>query len=111
MTDSWDDHSQERVGRVLNDKWTLESLLGVGGMAAVYSGRHRNGARAAIKILHPDLARMSEVRDRFLREGYAANRVEHKGAVRVLDDDVLQDGPDKGTRAAVQGADTRAAHG
>jgi serine/threonine-protein kinase len=89
--------ARERVGRVLNDKWALESVLGVGGMAAVYAARHRNGARAAVKVLHPDLARHGQVRERFLREGYAANRVEHPGVVKVLDDDVVIDGPDAGT--------------
>ena len=29
---------------------------------------------------------------RFVREGYVANRVRHPGAVRVLDDDVCEDG-------------------
>jgi serine/threonine-protein kinase len=82
---------------VLDDKWTLERLLGVGGMAAVYAARHRNGARGAVKLLHPDLARHREVRERFLREGYAANRVDHPGAVKVLDDDVVATGPEAGT--------------
>ena len=82
---------------MLNDKWTLERLLGVGGMAAVYAARHRNGARAAVKVLHPDLSRHREVRERFLREGYAANRVEHPSAVKVMDDDVVASGPDAGT--------------
>jgi serine/threonine protein kinase len=81
---------------VLDDKWTLERLLGVGGMAAVYAARHRNGARAAVKVLHPHLSHHKEVRERFQREGYAANQVEHPGAVKVLDDDVVGDGPDKG---------------
>ncbi|HEY6458655.1 MAG TPA: serine/threonine protein kinase, partial [Polyangiaceae bacterium] len=58
-----DSRAQERVGTVLNDKWTLERLLGVGGMAAVYAARHRNGARAAVKVLHPDLSRHREVRE------------------------------------------------
>src|SRR5579862_7813847 len=84
-----DRQAAERVGTVLNDKWTLERLLGVGGMAAVYAGRHRNGARAAVKILHPELARHKEVRERFQREGYAANKVHHPGVVKVLDDDVV----------------------
>ena len=96
-TDQSDLDAQERVGSVLNDKWTLERLLGVGGMAAVYAGRHRNGARAAIKVLHPGLARNKEVRERFQREGYAANKVTHPGVVRVLDDDVVTGGPDVGT--------------
>lgn len=83
------------MGAVLDEKWTLERLLGSGGMGAVYAARHRNGARAAVKILHPELARMPEVRERFLREGYAANRVEHRGAVKVLDDDLVRSGPDE----------------
>jgi serine/threonine-protein kinase len=66
-------------------------------MGAVYAARHRNGARAAVKILHPELARMPDVRERFLREGYAANRVEHRGVVQVLDDDVVKSGPDEGS--------------
>jgi serine/threonine protein kinase len=85
------------VGSALNEKWTLERLLGIGGMAAVYAGRHRNGARAAVKVLHPHLSRHAEVRERFLREGYAANRVEHPGVVKVMDDDIVTGGPDAGT--------------
>jgi len=85
-----------RVGHVLNEKWTLEAQIGMGGMAAVYAARHRNGARAAVKVLHPDMARTAEVRQRFLREGYAANSVAHPGVVKVLDDDVVVGGPDDG---------------
>jgi len=89
--------ARSRVGTVLDQKYHLERLLGVGGMAAVYEARHRNGARAAVKLLHPDIARDEEVRARFLHEGKAANRVEHPGAVRVLDDDTVQSGEDQGT--------------
>jgi serine/threonine-protein kinase len=96
LSDDIDIRAQERVGSVLGDKWTLERMLGIGGMAAVYEGRHRNGARAAIKVLHPALSRYSEVRERFLREGYAANKVDHPGAVKVLDDDTITTGPDEG---------------
>jgi tRNA A-37 threonylcarbamoyl transferase component Bud32 len=91
-----DSQAAERVGTVLNDKWTLERLVGVGGMAAVYAGRHRNGARAAVKVLHPELARYKDVRERFQREGYAANKVNHPGVVKVLDDDVVSGGADAG---------------
>ena len=96
MTDDPDERAHERVGSVLNDKWTLERLIGIGGMAAVYAGLHRNGARAAIKVLHPSYARRSDVRERFIREGYAANRVNHSGVVKVLDDDIIEGGPDDG---------------
>ncbi|HEY2368643.1 MAG TPA: serine/threonine-protein kinase, partial [Polyangiaceae bacterium] len=92
-----DEQSQARVGSQVNGKWTLERLIGIGGMAAVYEGTHRNGARAAVKVLHPSYARRPDVRARFIREGYAANRVSHSGAVRVLDDDIIQDGAEEGT--------------
>jgi serine/threonine protein kinase len=92
-----DPRAKERVGTVLHDKWTLEKLLGEGGMGAVYAARHRNGARAAVKVLSPASGRLPHIRKRFQNEGYAANRVEHTGAVKVLDDDVILEGPDEGT--------------
>lgn len=85
-------HLEGRVGRTLGGKYTLEGLLGVGGMAAVYRGRHRNGNRVAVKILHAEVSLSANIRERFLREGYVANRVDHEGAVRVLDDDLAEDG-------------------
>ncbi len=97
MADDVEILARARVGSVVDDKWTIERLLGIGGMAAVYEARHRNGARAAVKVLHPHLSRHDDVRERFLREGYAANRVEHPGAVKVLDDDLISEGPDAGT--------------
>src|ERR1019366_10711800 len=60
LSDDTDIRARERVGTSLNDKWTLERLLGIGGMAAVYAARHRNGARAAIKVLHQGLSRHAE---------------------------------------------------
>ncbi|MBH9879342.1 serine/threonine protein kinase, partial [Clostridioides difficile] len=42
----------QRVGTTLRDKWKLERLIGVGGMAAVYVAAHKIGRRDAIKILH-----------------------------------------------------------
>jgi serine/threonine protein kinase len=84
--------AEKRVGSRLKGKYSLERLIGVGGMASVYRGTHRNGHRVAVKVLHPALAANAELRDRFLREGYLANRVDHHGAVRVLDDDVADDG-------------------
>jgi serine/threonine-protein kinase len=83
--------AQARIGQVLRDKWRLERVLGVGGMATVYAATHRNGMRGAVKILHPEVARDPDARTRFLREGYVANRVD-RGAVKVLDDDVTEDG-------------------
>ncbi|MDP9035279.1 MAG: serine/threonine protein kinase, partial [Myxococcota bacterium] len=84
--------AQARIGETLRDKWHLDQLLGLGGTAAVYASTHRNGSRAAVKILHAELSIHPLVRQRFLREGYAANAVGHDGAVKVIDDDEAQDG-------------------
>jgi len=84
--------ARQRVGQVLREKWRLEVLLGVGGMAAVYAATHRNGSRVAIKMLHQELSINAQVRSRFLREGYVANAVGHEGAVHVIDDDTAEDG-------------------
>ncbi len=75
----------------MGGRWTLERLLGVGGMAAVYAASAPDGAVAALKLLHPEHAIRGEIRDRFLREGLAANSVDHPGAVRVLDSATLED--------------------
>jgi serine/threonine-protein kinase len=86
------ERAKARVGSVLVGKWQLETLLGIGGMAAVYAATHNNGSRVAIKILHGELAHVVEAKERFLEEAYAANRVQHSGAVHVLDDGVTEDG-------------------
>ncbi|MDI1451509.1 serine/threonine-protein kinase [Polyangium sp. 6x1] len=84
--------AQARIGTLLRSKWRIDRVLGIGGMAAVYEGTHRNGKRGAIKMLHLELSVDPEARARFLREGYVANNVGHPGAVSVLDDDVADDG-------------------
>jgi serine/threonine protein kinase len=92
MDDDFMDHAQGRVGTTLRDKYRIEGVLGVGGMAVVYAATHRNQRRVAVKMLLPELSIHKEIRARFLREGYAANTVDHPGAVAVLDDDIAEDG-------------------
>jgi eukaryotic-like serine/threonine-protein kinase len=57
----------------------------MGGMAAVYEAHDASGQAAAIKILHPEMGLKREVRERFLREGYVANKIGHPGAVQALE--------------------------
>jgi serine/threonine-protein kinase len=77
-----------RIGTTLRGKYRLDRLLGVGAMAAVYAATHRNGMRVAIKLLHPEMSQTADIRRRFVREGAIANRVNHPGVVRIVDDDV-----------------------
>ena len=84
--------AQHRIGTVLRGKYRIDRILGVGGMATVYAATHRNQAQFAVKLLHPEISMREDVRTRFLREGYVANSVKHPGAVRVVDDDIAEDG-------------------
>jgi serine/threonine-protein kinase len=86
------DPLERRIGTVLKGKWTLDRLLGKGGMAAVYAATHRIGRQDAIKILHPEIAASADFRARFEREARAANRFRHAGAVEIRDIDVADDG-------------------
>jgi serine/threonine-protein kinase len=84
--------ARARVGTTIDGKWHLDRLIAVGGWGAVYEGTHRNGMRGAVKVLDPSLTVSMAARKRFLREGELTNHVHHDGVVRVLDDDVADDG-------------------
>ncbi|HMI86778.1 MAG TPA: serine/threonine-protein kinase [Polyangiaceae bacterium] len=81
-----------RVGRTIKGKWRLDAILGSGGTATVYAATHRNGNRVAVKVLHQHFSTMPVERERFTREGYFANKVDHPDVVRVLDEDVDEEG-------------------
>ncbi len=83
---------QERLGTTVANKYRIDRLIGTGGMAVVYAVTHRNNKRFAMKMLHAELSVNESMRQRFLREGYVANTVDHPGAVAVVDDDVADDG-------------------
>ncbi len=92
VVNSATDYAQQMVGRTLRGKWTVNALIGVGGMANVYQATHRNGRKVAVKVLNRQYADNPEVCQRFLREGYVANKIDHPGVVNILDDDTLEDG-------------------
>lgn len=81
------------LGTLVNGKWRVKRVLGEGGMATVYFAVHEHtNRRAAIKVLHPEFCVVQEARERFSREARAANSVDHRGAVPVLDDGELENG-------------------
>jgi serine/threonine-protein kinase len=84
--------ASKRVGTTLCNRWTIDGLIGIGGMAQVFRATHRNGRAVAVKVMRPELAVEPSFVERFLREGYVANKVGHPGAVAILDDDVASDG-------------------
>ncbi len=82
-----------RVGQLFAGKWQIERVIGSGGMATVYAATHTNNQRAvALKVLHAEFSASGDIKKRFLREGFIANRIGHPGAVAILDDGVDDNG-------------------
>ncbi len=81
------------IGTILNEKWRIDGRIARGGVATVFRASDvQGGPSVAIKIMHPEYSRNADVRRRFRREGYAANKVDHPGVVRVIADDSTADG-------------------
>jgi serine/threonine protein kinase len=66
-------------------RYEIGRLLGRGGMGAVYEATHRDLKKSvAVKVLSATLA-TDEAKQRFLREGEAASRIQHPNVVDVTD--------------------------
>ncbi|MBA3261119.1 MAG: serine/threonine protein kinase [Thermoleophilaceae bacterium] len=65
--------------------YTVEALLGVGGMGRVYQAVDPHGERVALKVVKRELAQDRIFRRRFDREADIAVRVKHPHVVPVLD--------------------------
>ncbi|MBK8994549.1 MAG: serine/threonine protein kinase [Myxococcales bacterium] len=80
-------------GTVVGGRYTVERVIGQGGMGSVWLGRHVSlGHPVAIKFVHPKLAKSSEARRRFEVEAKAAARINSRHAVKVHDHGVTEDG-------------------
>ena len=86
------DAAKRRIGQVINDRWHLDSLIGVGGMAAVYGTETEDGTPAAVKVLHSDFSANESLRNRFLREAQLTRAVDHEGRVEIYDEGVSNEG-------------------
>ncbi len=76
------------VGSVLAGRYRLESVLGAGGMGAVFEAVHLAvQRRAAVKLLLPEHSGDAVFVERFQREARAAARVGGRGTVEVFDFD------------------------
>jgi serine/threonine-protein kinase len=70
----------------LGDSYTIEGEIGRGGMGVVYRARdERLQRRVAVKVLPPELAFSSEIRQRFTREAQTAARLSHPHIVPIHD--------------------------
>ena len=74
------------VGRVLDGRFTVEALLGEGGLGQVYRGKHVRLNRAvAIKVMHAHHVTRTELRTRFDREARSLAALAHPNVVGVID--------------------------
>lgn len=68
-------------------KWRIGRMLGEGSFGRVFAAENVDisGLRAAVKVLHPFMARDRDMRRRFLNEASAASQINHASVVRILD--------------------------
>ncbi|HEY2731440.1 MAG TPA: serine/threonine-protein kinase [Polyangia bacterium] len=69
------------------------SLLGEGGMGAVYLAEHPGiGRRVAVKVLHKQFTGDEQLLGRLLNEARAANAIRHPNIIEILDSGMREDG-------------------
>jgi eukaryotic-like serine/threonine-protein kinase len=73
-------------GRILDGRYQLGQVLGVGGMARVYLANDQVlGRQVAVKVLSPPYAQDPSFVERFRREARTAARLSHPNIVAVFD--------------------------
>ncbi|WP_434383919.1 serine/threonine-protein kinase [Melittangium boletus] len=82
-----DDFAGEALAGMGYGPLVLVRKLGTGALASVYLAEHRaTGAHFAVKVLHPHLARLPAVLQRFYAEGRSLQQhLVHPNVARVLD--------------------------
>lgn len=75
----------ELIGQSLG-RYRIDSLLGQGGMGAVYRATDVTLKRTvAVKVMHAQFARQGDFQMRFLDEARTSAQLDHPGIVKVLD--------------------------
>ena len=80
------DNMDKYVGKLLDNRYEILEIIGVGGMAAVYKARcHRLNRLVAVKILRDEFAVDEDFRRRFYTESQAVAMLSHPNIVAVYD--------------------------
>lgn len=87
------DDTDPLIGTMIGERYRLEAVLGTGGMGTVYLAEHvLMEKKVALKILHPTLAVVSSVMERFQHEAVALARIDHPNVVNATDFGKLDNG-------------------
>lgn len=79
-------NANELIGKVLDGRYKVESVLGQGGMGMVFKGIQTSVQRPiALKTLHPQLAMAPTFFERFKREAEMASRLHHPNIITIYD--------------------------
>ena len=74
------------IGRILDDRYEILEVIGIGGMAVVYKALcHRLNRMVAVKILKDEYSQDGEFRDRFHAESQVVATLSHPNIVSVYD--------------------------
>ncbi|RVU42717.1 serine/threonine protein kinase [Lujinxingia sediminis] len=74
------------LGQVIDERFRIERLLGVGGMGAVYAGVQLSVNReVAIKVLRPEVSDREKALERFFREAKVVSELSHANIVSLFD--------------------------
>src|ERR1700722_16522209 len=75
-----------KPGFLLGNRYEIVTMLGEGGMGAVYKARDRELDRmVALKVIRPELAESPEILQRFKQELILARKVTHRNVIRIFD--------------------------
>lgn len=74
------------LGVTIDNRFRIESLLGRGGMGAVYKGTQLSvGRQVAVKIMHSELLDRESALERFWRESKIISELSHPNIVRLYE--------------------------
>jgi serine/threonine protein kinase len=80
-------------GMIIRNKYEILARIGIGGMGAVYKGRHVTfNEFCAIKVVNDSIAGDANFLQRFQTEAVVTRKLRHPNAVRVDDFDYTDDG-------------------
>jgi eukaryotic-like serine/threonine-protein kinase len=92
VTVSWNPSADGMIGKTIDKRYEVVSVLGEGGMGTVYEVRHTSLNRSfAMKVLRRDVAKDPDLANRFTVEAKATAAIKHPNVVSITDFGRLDD--------------------